>query len=137
MSCLIDTSFIIATLMPKDKNHKIARSAVQKIREEQIIALPVLFEVFYVVHTRLGYLQAVEIFERVNQSNFRIENLTSEDRVRMIALMHLYSDSTLDFTDVAEIAIAERLNIQRIYTFDRRDFMMVRPKHCDYFDVLP
>jgi uncharacterized protein len=43
----------------------------------------------------------------------------------------------LDFTDAAIVAIAERSNITRILTLDRRDFTLIRPKHCDYFEILP
>lgn len=34
-------------------------------------------------------------------------------------------------------AIAERLNITRILTLDRRDFQMIRPKHCVSFELFP
>ncbi len=46
-------------------------------------------------------------------------------------------DSRLDFVDATVIAIAERLNITRILTIDKRDFGMVRPTHADAFDLLP
>ena len=35
------------------------------------------------------------------------------------------------------MAIAERLNITRIATFDRRDFSIFQPSHCDYLELLP
>ncbi len=47
-----------------------------------------------------------------------------------------YHDAELDFADVAQVAIAERLNISRIYTFDCRDFGMIRPSHIPAFDLL-
>jgi len=51
--------------------------------------------------------------------------------------MTQYKTAKLDFTDTAIIAIAERLNITHILTFDRRDFSIIRPKHVDYFKLLP
>jgi predicted nucleic acid-binding protein len=48
-----------------------------------------------------------------------------------------YSDNQLDFTDAAIVAIAERLDITRVYTLDRRDFSIIRPSHCNYFELLP
>jgi predicted nucleic acid-binding protein len=48
-----------------------------------------------------------------------------------------YADNKLDFTDAAIVAISERLAITRVYTLDRRDFSVIRPKHCDYFELLP
>jgi hypothetical protein len=35
------------------------------------------------------------------------------------------------------MALSERLNITQIYTFDRRDFTVFRPKHCDYLELMP
>lgn len=55
----------------------------------------------------------------------------------MHEILEQYADSQLDFTDAAIVAIAERLAITRVYTLDRRDFSIVRPIHCDYFELLP
>jgi hypothetical protein len=33
--------------------------------------------------------------------------------------------------------MAERLNITKILTIDRRHFSMFRPIHCDPFEILP
>lgn len=33
--------------------------------------------------------------------------------------------------------MAERLNIERILTLDRRDFSIIKPKHCAAFEILP
>jgi hypothetical protein len=35
------------------------------------------------------------------------------------------------------VATAERLKITRILTTDRRDFSLVRPRHCSAFELLP
>jgi predicted nucleic acid-binding protein len=43
----------------------------------------------------------------------------------------------LDFVDTLIVAIAERLNILRVLTLDRRDFHLIRPKHCGAFEILP
>jgi predicted nucleic acid-binding protein len=51
--------------------------------------------------------------------------VTTEDLVRVHQLLEQYADNQLDFTDAAIIAIAERLNITRVYTLDRRDFSII------------
>jgi uncharacterized protein len=48
-----------------------------------------------------------------------------------------YQDAELDFVDASIIAIAERMSITHVLTLDRRDFSIVRPRHCDYFELLP
>jgi len=52
-------------------------------------------------------------------------------------VLEKYADSQLDFVDAVIFAIAERLNITRVLPLDRRDFSIIRPKHCDYFEILP
>jgi predicted nucleic acid-binding protein len=39
--------------------------------------------------------------------------------------------------DALIVAMAERLNIIRLLTLDRRDFQIIRPKHCGSFELLP
>lgn len=51
--------------------------------------------------------------------------------------MSTYAVAKLDFVDCCLTALAERLNITKIRTFDRRDFSMIRPKHAEYFELLP
>jgi uncharacterized protein len=68
---------------------------------------------------------------------FIIEALTDKDMIRMRQIMNKYKDNQFDFVDTAIMALAERLNITQIMTFDRRDFGAFRPAHCDYFTLLP
>jgi predicted nucleic acid-binding protein len=43
----------------------------------------------------------------------------------------------LDFVDAPIVVTAERLNIKRLLTLDRRDFNLIRPKRCVSFELLP
>jgi predicted nucleic acid-binding protein len=55
----------------------------------------------------------------------------------MQQIMEQYQDAVFDFTDVAIMALAERLSITRVCTFDHRDFSIFHPLHCDYLELLP
>jgi uncharacterized protein len=70
-------------------------------------------------------------------SSFHLEALQRIDIANGADIMGRYLDANLDFVDCVLMAQAERLNITQICTFDRRDFSLVRPHHCDYFDLLP
>ena len=43
----------------------------------------------------------------------------------------------LGTVDAAVIAIAERLNVTTLATINPRDFRVVRPAHCDAFELVP
>ncbi|SRR5260221_2260743 len=53
------------------------------------------------------------------------------------AIMRTYASAELDFVDCAVMALAERLNIKQVLTYDRRDFGIVRPAHCEFLTLLP
>jgi len=67
----------------------------------------------------------------------QLESMFPEDLTRTHQILEQYADNQLDFTDAAVVATAERLSIIRIYTLDRRDFSIICPKHCDYFELSP
>lgn len=137
MTVLVDTSFLLALAFPRDANHQQARAALRELKEARLVPLPVLPELFYLASVRMNYMQAIRVFEMVHSVAFRIEMVTDADMVRMRSIMHQYADNHFDFVDVSLMAIAERLNITDIYTFDRRDFYSFVPSHRSNFRVLP
>lgn len=50
--------------------------------------------------------------------------------------MTVVADSSF-IVDCCIMALAERLHVTRIATFDRRDFSIFQPRHCGYFELLP
>lgn len=47
------------------------------------------------------------------------------------------ADLPLDLIDASLVAVAERLGLTTIATLDHRDFRVVRPTHCDAFELVP
>lgn len=63
--------------------------------------------------------------------------LESEDMERVIEIMHQYDTSAFDLVDTAIMALSERLAIDTVLTFDRRDFSIFRPRHTSHLRLLP
>ncbi|MCZ7672846.1 MAG: hypothetical protein M5U34_39850 [Chloroflexi bacterium] len=63
--------------------------------------------------------------------------LTPPDLMRINNLLTQYGDAELDFVDAAIVTLAERYHVRQILTVDRRDFLIIRPQHCAYFEILP
>lgn len=138
MAILIDTSFFLAAMYANDANHRKALSAQRSLfGEERIVPSPVVYELFYMTTNHFYYARAIREFERLQSSAFRIEVLTTADMLRMVEIMRQYQSAQFDYADAAIMAVSERLNITQVYTFDRRDFPIFRPKHCDYLELLP
>jgi predicted nucleic acid-binding protein len=51
--------------------------------------------------------------------------------------MSRYRGVPLGLVDASIMALAERYQIQRILTFDRRHFSIVKPQTMEYFELLP
>ncbi len=137
MSVLIDTNFLLAMAFPRDPNYRKARQAIRDLKEKRIISAPVLPEVFFMISTRMNYAAAARFFKTLQSAAFQIEPLTTVDMARMSEIMEIYEDNAFDFVDVSIMALSERLNITDIYTFDRRDFTVFRPKHCPSLVLFP
>jgi len=137
MTAVLDTSFLFALTDQSDRNHHRVLTVAQMVNEQLVLPVVVLPEICYLIASRLGHLAMRRFVASMVPDVVQIESITPEDLRRVHQILERYMDSQLDFTDAAIVAVAERLTITRIYTLDRRDFSIIRPKHCDYFELLP
>lgn len=136
-SILVDSSFLVALSDMKDKYHHQAVAFAQQNRQQRVIPDVVLPEVTHLLGYGIGH-HAVRVFLRsLAQSDIRLEPITMGDIERAVEIMEQYADAKLDFVDCCIMTLAERLDITRICTFDRRDFSMFRPLHCSFLELLP
>ncbi len=56
-----------------------------------------------------------------------IAEVTLAELPRMRSLMEQYADLPMDFADASLVALSERLKLRRVFTLDRRDFLVYRP----------
>ncbi len=134
---LVDSSYLYALYNDEDSNHRQALAFSKQTATSPVIPDVVLPEVTFLFY-RKGGIPAVTSF-LTNFANLEAEPivLRLEDIYRSQAIMTRYASAEFDFVDCAIMALAERLNIQQIATFHRRDFSVIRPKHCEYFELLP
>ena len=71
------------------------------------------------------------------ESDWAIEPMNRTDLARSLELLELYASAELGLVDAANVAMAERLDVKRIYTLDRRAFVLVRPARVTAFELLP
>ena len=138
MSIIIDTGFLYATVDSSDKHHQVATSTLRFVRNEiLVLPTPTVVELGILMNSRLGQQATAKFVSRLETSPLRLAHLESQDFARIGELLLQYQDARLDFVDAAITTLAERLNIRQILTVDRRDFSMIRPKHCPYFELIP
>ncbi len=99
--------------------------------------LAVLPEVCYLLQTRLGFAQRDALLDSFARRGFDLAENGLSDLLRAREICATYKSLSLDLADACLVATAERLQITRIATTDRRDFSLVRPRHVEKFDLLP
>jgi len=134
---LVDSGFLYALYDLSDQNYSAAAAFTLTDLSLRIIPDVVLTEVVYLLKQRVGQRATLAFLDDLAISQAQLEPVLIEDIRRVTEIMEDYADADLDFVDCCIVALAERLAITQISTFDRRDFQMIRPSHAPYFELLP
>lgn len=136
MTALLDTGFLLAVIDADDSLHGACTSALEA---ESAPLFPdiVLPELAYLILRELGYPALTTFLRSVANGELVQVKSTPQDLERAAEVLEKYSDNRVDFVDCAIVAMAERLNLTKILTVDRRHFTIFRPRHCDYFEISP
>jgi uncharacterized protein len=133
---LLDSGYLIALAHKLDANHQTARKFAQNIPVASQVVIDVAFtEVTYGIRKLVGKPAEIAAIRLYAMANYAVVAVTKSDLLRVHTIMAQYPQ--FDFVDCCILAIAERENITRICTFDRRDFETFKPTHCDYLELLP
>jgi uncharacterized protein len=134
---LIDTGYLFAVFDDKDSHHQ----SCSKIFEREIVTaiLPdiVIPEIAYLILRELDVKTLVEFLRAIADGEYLIVRTTESDLERTAEILEKYNDNNIDLVDACIVAIAERLEIQKILTVDRRHFSVFKPIHCESFTILP
>lgn len=137
MALVLDTGPILALLDAGDPAHERSVAMIENVREDLVVPTCVLVEVDYWTRKLLG-TESWDVFvEDVAEGAYRLEPLTLGDLERASELERAYANLDLGLVDASVIALCERLNEPKVATLDRRDFSVVRPRHCEALRLLP
>lgn len=135
---LVDTNVLVAATRPADTNHRAAAEFLDATTETLLVPPTVVAEVCYLLNELNGPAVEVRFLRSFGDDDgLQLAELLAEDVARMADLTEQYADMPLGGTDASVVAIAERLGIHQVATFDRRHFTVVRPVHVDAFTLLP
>lgn len=137
MAVLLDSGFLFASLNSSEAEHLSTIRVLESIREPIVLPVPAITEVAYLLARDIGNEAAADFIASLAATELTLETPGQEDYLRSAEILRQYSDANLDFVDALIVAIAERLNISRLLTLDRRDFQLIRPRHCASFELLP
>jgi predicted nucleic acid-binding protein len=132
---LVDAGPLVATLDKDDPHHAECVNELRRIRDPLVTVWPAFTEAMYL----LGYSwdRQRALWEWLETGSFTLASIDGTDAPRMRALMQKYRDLPMDLADAALVRVAERDELHRVFTLDRRHFSVYRPAGLKRLTLLP
>lgn len=134
---IVDAGPLVAAASTRDRNHARCVELLSHAIGPLVVPQLVVTEVAHFLSDRIG-----PVAERAFAASLRIGELQTEpvepsDWERIEELLETYADLHLGIVDASVVAACERLGQQDLATLDRRDFSVIRPRHCAALHLLP
>jgi uncharacterized protein len=120
----VDTSFFIALLDPRDKNHSRAVEALAAFQGKRLSDLlltinNVVLETITVARYEVGHALAVRAGQMLyGEKLARLHRTTAEEEAAAFAYLQKYHDKVYSAVDCLSFAVMERSGIREALTFD-------------------
>jgi hypothetical protein len=132
---LVDAGPLVALLDQSDLHHVACVTALKTLRDPLVTVWPAFTEAMYLLGSSWPGQKA--LWSRIETGALTLASLDESDATRMRELMEKYRDQPMDLADAALVRIAEREDLTRIFTVDRRHFSVYRPGRRRRFSILP
>ena len=137
MAVIVDTGVLLAAADTDDADRDRCSELLRTHRGKLWVPAPVIPETSWQIERNLGPASETAFLRLITGEHLRVIDLTLTDWGRCIDLIDTYADLGLGLVDASVIAVAERLGVTTIATLNHRDFAVVRPAHCDAFELIP
>jgi predicted nucleic acid-binding protein len=134
---LVDSNFLYALFRTGDPYHPVATNIVRTAGADFIVPQVVLTEAAFLFNRAGGMPLVAAFLDLLADANLPLESVGYDDLRRASELLRSYSGTKLELVDCCIVALAERLNIARVATFDRRDFDILRTKEGRPLEIVP
>lgn len=134
---VVDAGPLYASLDSSDRHHAAALETLATHPGPMVVPQLVVAQVAHFLETRVGSDVEARFLGLLAEGFFLSAPIEPGDWLRIAELVWRYRDLPLGTVDASIVAVAERLDIRTIATFDRRDFAAVKPAHVEAFELLP
>jgi len=132
---LMEAGPLVAILHQDDRHHERCVATLQSLRNPVGTTWPVLSEAMHLL--RFSWAAQDALWDLIATEALRLIPIDITDVPRMRQLMQKYRDLPMDLADATLVRVAEREGIRRVFTIDRRDFVLYRPAKIGRFEILP
>lgn len=128
MAVLLDVSAIVAAADTADLNHEAARAWFSAVDEPLLVGALTLAEADHVLRRELGQAAALALVAALSSGAVRVIPPSDADLGRAAQLMADAAEHRPSLPDALLVAAAERLDVRRVATFDRRPLAVLAPR---------
>ena len=136
LDAIADTSFVVGMTLATESKYADCLRVYRQLRHIGLLEAAYA-EIAFMLTREGGVGATARFFGELQTSKYVPVRLEVQDYPRIGELLSKYADADIDFVDIAIVASAERLKVNRILTLDQRDFQILRPNHITHFEILP
>lgn len=133
---IVDAGPLIAIVDNAEVDHKPCVEALTQLTAPIITTWPTLTEAMYLLGSAGGWKAQEALWKLIGRGDLQLIELDESMCKRTQALMAKYQDMPMDLADASLVAVAETLNMKRIFTLDS-DFHVYRFKGRQAFEIIP
>jgi len=133
----VDASLVLAAADRSDLNHAAAMAWFRRADEPLFLSVMSLSDLDLLLQRELGPEASLALVQSIVGGGLRLITPTVADLERAAELLVGAVEHRPRLADATLVAMAERLGIRRIATFDRRPVAVFRPRHTRAFDLEP
>lgn len=124
---VVDSGALLALVNSRDKYHQPAAQFVKaRISRTYIVPETIFAETMVLTKARLGSEAAIMLGEQLQQSqHFQLVALTEADKALTWQIFCRYADKDWSYVDCSLWAIAQRLRLIQVFSFDHHLAQMV------------
>jgi len=135
---LLDTGALFALADPHDEHHDEAIDCLNALQEEThslFVSNTTIYETYRLILHDLGIIKALDFLERIFDGSVKIEYITLEDEEKAKDYLRKYNDQPFTFVDALNFVVMNRINIFKVFAFDRHfstvGFLKMPPYYSD------
>jgi uncharacterized protein len=121
---LVDTGPIVAILLQSDEQHTVCVEQLRRIKGPLVTCWPVITEAAWLL--RAYPLAIRRLLSSFHGRPFEIAPLGETDLPAIAAVLARYSSLGIQLADASLVHLANREDIEVLFTLDRRDFGVLR-----------
>jgi predicted nucleic acid-binding protein len=132
---LVDTGPLVPLISERDAYHFVCTEEAKSLQWPFYSCWPVITEAAHLLKTQTNAVQ--KLLSWIGLSEIQILQLSIADVDRISGILKRYCDQGFDFADASLMHLAERENMQKVFTIDHRHFSVYRTKKRKRLSIVP